>query len=211
MRHPATRTRCLRQSMSHAHLQGVCQHHCQLRKGTWPQGTDQIGSGRGAPGDVQDFGWESFSDEEEYLAERLSLVRKCKNRIEEARLIKFYRRLDSGWNRSRSRFCGGCNKFKSTAQHYWDKKSMGWLYKFSGRVAQGYRIMRDCRCACTPEKAIKKWVDHAADKEKQSLWCPECVFGDTIQQHQCCGDFCECCYENCGCHGCPCGPGCRYH
>lgn len=159
---------------------------------------------------LSEIGWDGYADEEEYLTERLALVRKCKQRVDEAAAIKFYRLLDLGWNRSHSRFCHACNKFRSTSQRYWDKKAQGWLYKFTGRIAQGYRIMRDCRCACTPEKAINKWVELGNNKDKESMWCPECVFGDTTMRRNCCGDFCDACYDDCGCHECQCGGGCRY-
>lgn len=157
-----------------------------------------------------------FSDEEEaedYNAFIHAEQEELKARTDLKGMQGFLQRLDAGWNQSKSRLCANCNFFRPTTQTYWDKQVPKYLYKSDGRVARGYRIMQDCRCDCTPEKVISRWIKYQTEAFNRFVQCPDCIFGDTLAYAPTCARCSEMSLDldwafECGCSRCYC-PGCH--
>ena len=154
---------------------------------------------------------EWFSDDSEAASEALAALHfKFDARTNMAEIDGLLKRLDSGWNQSDSRLCVKCKVFRTTKRSDWNKKVQNYLYKSNAPAAQGYRIMEDCRCQCSSEDVIERWI--ARGQHKNTILyvsCPVCVFGNTHAYSRCC-DCCDDDPSGCGCNGCACSE-CEHH
>ena len=103
-------------------------------------------------------------------------------RTREDHLIKFFRRLDEGWNRSETSFCSACGLFRSMSADYWDRKAELLQYKRCGRIAEFWRSRvgghrNGVDCSEYMNKYVKKWL---SERPVDYLICPECKVSPSI-------------------------------
>lgn len=82
---------------------------------------------------------EASDDEDSWSSRQRTYSFHCDTRVEGEEIDKLFKRLDSGWNQSQSRYCTACGKFVSTCQAYWDRKQAHFSFRSNSNVARAWR------------------------------------------------------------------------
>lgn len=102
--------------------------------------------------------------------------------------LSFFQRLDTGWNRSDSRFCCDCGMFRSTSQDFWDRKAQSYLHKRCGRLAKYWKVgdaswPYEMEFNQDANAYVKDWVN----QKRKDMICPDCmVLGWSYRCEECC-------------------------